>query len=83
MPTIFTLPFKSGLHTEQGRSMDFCCQVPTGTGTGKCFAKQTLLNTAVVIDSRSVVSLKALETEDKGDALQSIQRCQEKLPGNF
>ena len=72
---ISILPFKSGPHTEQGQSMDICCQVPTGTGTGKFFAKQTLLNTVVVISSKSVISLKALETEDEGDALTFIQLC--------
>lgn len=59
----------------QGQSMSFCCQVPTATGTGNCFAKQTLLKMTVVINSKSVISLKALETEDEGEALTSIQLC--------
>lgn len=59
----------------QGQSVGFCCQVPTGRGTGNCFAKQTLLNTALVINSESIISLKALETEDEGDALTFIQLC--------
>lgn len=52
--------------------MDFCCQVPTGAGAGKCFAKQMLLH-SVVISSKPVIFKKALEAEDEGDVLTSIQ----------
>lgn len=67
--------------------MDFWSQVPPSTHTGKCFAKQTPLNVVVFTNSKSFISLKALETEDEADAVTSSQLCywetSEELSGIF
>lgn len=75
MPLISEWPFKSGPHTEHGQGMDFWSQVPPSTLKGKWFAKQTLLNMVVFTNSKSFISLKALETEDEADALTCSQLC--------